>query len=42
MGEKEYLLYLDEAQENRCRYAHVWERGEITEFRVQFVYNMKH
>lgn len=36
MGAKEYLLYLDEAQENRCRYAHVWERGEITEFCVQY------
>jgi hypothetical protein len=29
MSEKEFLIYLDEAQENRYRYWHVWEQGKI-------------
>jgi hypothetical protein len=36
MGEKEFLIYLDEAQENRYRYWHVWEQGVIVEFRIQY------
>ena len=36
MGEKEYLFYLDEALRNRYRYWHVWERGKIIEFCVQY------
>lgn len=36
MSEKEFLIYLDEAQENRYRYWHVWERGAIVEFRIQY------
>lgn len=36
MSEKEFLIYLDEAQENRYRYWHMWERGAIIEFRIQY------
>jgi hypothetical protein len=36
MGEKEFLIYLDEEQKNRYRYWHVWEQGKITEFRIQY------
>jgi len=36
MSEKEFLIYLDEAQENRYRYWHVWEQGKIIEFRIQY------
>lgn len=36
MGKKEYLFYLDEALENRYRYWHMWEHGEISEFCVQY------
>jgi hypothetical protein len=31
MGEREFLIYLDAAHENRYRHRHVWERGEIIE-----------
>ena len=27
---------MDEAQENRYRYWHVWEQGAIVEFRIQY------
>jgi len=36
VGEREFLIYLDAAQENRYRHRHVWERGEIIEFRIQY------
>ncbi len=36
MGEKEFVIYLDEAHENRYRHWHVWERGRIIEFRIQY------
>ena len=36
MSEKEFLIYLDETQENRYRYWHRWERGAIVEFRIQY------
>jgi hypothetical protein len=36
MSEKEFLIYLDEAQENRYRYWHVWEQDAIVEFRIQY------
>jgi hypothetical protein len=36
MGEKVYLLYLDQALQNRYRYWHRWERGKIVEFCVQY------
>jgi hypothetical protein len=36
VGEREFIIYLDEAQENRYRHWHVWERGEIVEFRIQY------
>lgn len=36
MGETEFLIYLDEAQKNRYRHRHVWEKGEIIEFRIQY------
>jgi hypothetical protein len=29
-------MYLDEAQENRYRHRHVWEKGKIVEFRIQY------
>jgi len=36
MGEKEFAFYLDEAHENRYRHWHVWRRGEVVEFRIQY------
>jgi len=36
MGEKEFIVYLDEAHENRYRHWHMWRRGEIVEFRIQY------
>ncbi len=36
MSEKEFVIYLDEAQENRYRHRHEWERGKIVEFRIQY------
>jgi len=36
VGEREFLIYLDAAHENRYRHWHVWERGEIIEFRIQY------
>ena len=36
MSEKEFLIYLDEGQENRYRYWHRWVQGEIVEFRIQY------
>ncbi len=36
MGEREFLIYLDVAHENRYRHWHVWERGKIIEFRIQY------
>ena len=36
MSEKEFVIYLDEAHENRYRHRHVWEPGEIVEFRIQY------
>ena len=36
MSEKEFLIYLDEMQENRYRYWHLWVQGEIVEFRIQY------
>jgi hypothetical protein len=36
MGEREFLIYLDSAQENRYRHRHLWERGEIVGFCVQY------
>lgn len=36
MSEKEFLIYLDEAPENRYRYWHIWEKGAIVEFRIQY------
>jgi hypothetical protein len=36
MSEKEFLIYLDEMQENRDRYWHRWIQGEIVEFRIQY------
>lgn len=36
MGETRFLVYLDEARQNRYRHWHVWDRGEITRFRIQY------
>jgi hypothetical protein len=36
MGEREFLIYLDEAQENRYRHRHAWKQRQITKFRVQY------
>jgi hypothetical protein len=36
VGEKEFVIYLDEAHENRYRHWHVWERGRMVEFRIQY------
>ena len=36
MSEKEFLIYLDEGQENRYGYWHRWVQGEIVEFRIQY------
>lgn len=36
MGEKEFVIYLDTAQENRYRHRHVWRSGRVVEFRIQF------
>lgn len=30
------MIYLDEAQENRYRHRHVWERNQVTEFTIQY------
>jgi hypothetical protein len=36
MGAREFLVSLDEAQENRYRHRHVWEQRQIIEFRIQY------
>ena len=36
VGEREFLIYLDTAHKNRYRHWHVWERGKIIEFRIQY------
>lgn len=36
MGEREFLIYLDEAQENRYRHWHISESGQIKRFRIQY------
>ncbi len=36
MSEREFVVYLDELRRNRYRHWHAWERGEVTEFRVQY------
>jgi hypothetical protein len=33
---RQFVIYLDEARENRYRHRHSWERGQITEFRIQY------
>ena len=36
VSETDFIIYLDEAQENRYRHWHIWEEGKITKFRVQY------
>ena len=36
MGEREFVIYLDESRRNRYRHQHTWERGEVKEFRIQY------
>lgn len=36
MSETAFVVYLDEAQENRYRHWHVWDGAHITAFRIQY------
>jgi hypothetical protein len=37
MGEREFTIYLDPGRHlNRYRHYHIWERGRIVGFRVQY------
>lgn len=37
MGEREFMIYLDpEKRLNRYRHYHVWQQGNIVEFRIQY------
>lgn len=36
MGETEYIIYLDEAQQDRYRHFHRTERGKVVLFRIQY------
>jgi hypothetical protein len=36
MGEKEYVVYLDDIRQNRYRHFHRTERGQVVIFRIQY------
>lgn len=36
MNEREFVIYLDETQQNRYRHRHVWDQGHIVRFIVQY------
>ncbi len=36
MNETEFIIYLDEAQQNRYRHRHVWSGEKIVDFRIQY------
>lgn len=36
MGEKEFVVFLDDAGDNRYRHRHRWAGGHIVEFRIQY------
>jgi hypothetical protein len=36
LSETSFLIYLDAAQVNRYRHWHMWDRGEVTEFMIQY------
>ncbi len=36
MNETNFVIYLDETQKNRYRHRHVWDRGEVMEFCIQY------
>ncbi len=36
MGEKEYVVYLSPDRQDRFRYYHQLERGQIIRFRIQY------
>jgi len=36
MSETSFIIYLDDAQQNRYRHWHVWENGHIVAFVVQY------
>lgn len=36
MNETSFVIYLDETSENRYRHWHVWVRGKVTEFVIQY------
>jgi hypothetical protein len=36
VGERVFVVYLDESRQNRYRHRNVWDHGEVTEFRVQY------
>ena len=36
MNETSFIIYLDETNENRYRHWHIWDRGKVIEFVVQY------
>jgi len=36
MGTRQFVVFLDEARENRYRHRHTWQRHRVTEFRIQY------
>ena len=36
MGEKEYIIYLDDIRQNRYRHFHRTKRGQVVIFRIQY------
>lgn len=36
MNETSFFIYLDETHKNRYRHWHVWDRGKVTEFVIQY------
>jgi hypothetical protein len=36
VSETSFIIYLDDTQENRYRHWHMWNKGEVTEFVIQY------
>jgi len=36
VSETEFIIYLDETRRNRYRHWHVWQKGQIMRFRIQY------
>lgn len=36
MNETSFVIYLDETQKNRYHHWHIWDRGKVTEFMIQY------